>query len=102
MQINVEAMCAKNSGETIYEYSTLAIWNDSVKIQYHRNLSRASRVTGVQGSIEEVAVEFAAILHALSRTDPAHGYLPKRSLDPVGIKCADRWMWTLAHQDVLR
>jgi hypothetical protein len=99
MRIKVEAMCAEEFGETIYEYSTLAIRDDSLTIQHHRNLIPLRAKLDYRGALKKWRLRSRPLIHALSRTEPAHVYLPERSLDPVGIECAGRWMWILAQQE---
>jgi hypothetical protein len=98
LRIEVEAMSAKQFGEMIYEYSTLAIGNDALTIQHHRNLIRLRAKLQYRGASKKWRLRSRPLLHALSRAEPAHVYLPERSVDPVGIECAGRWMWILAQQ----
>jgi hypothetical protein len=102
MRIEVEAVSAKEFGETIYEYSTLAIGDDALTIQHYRNLIRLRAKLEYSGAAKKWRLRSRPLLHALSRTEPAHVYLPERSLDPVGIECAGRWMWILPQQEFNR
>jgi hypothetical protein len=102
MRIDVEAMSAEEFGETIYEYSTLAIGNDELTIQHHRHLIRVRAKLEYRGTLKKWRLRSRPLLHALSRAEPAHIYLPERSLDPIGIECAERWMWILADQEFTR
>jgi hypothetical protein len=102
MRIEVEAVSAKEFGDTIYEFSTLAIADDALTIQHHRNLVRLRAKLEHSGGLKKWRLRARPLLHALSRTEPAYVYLPERSLDPVGIECAGRWMWILAQQEFPR
>jgi hypothetical protein len=93
MRIEVQAVSAEEFGETLYEYSTLAIANDSLTIQHHRRLVRLRAKLAYSGALMKWRVRSRPLFHALSRPEPAHVYLPERSLDPVGIECAGRWMF---------
>jgi hypothetical protein len=97
-RIEVESMTAERFGETIYEYSTLAIGDDALTIQHHRNLIRLRAKLQYRGALKKWRLLSRPLLHALSRAEPARVYLPERSVDPVGIECAGRWMWILANQ----
>jgi hypothetical protein len=99
MRIEVEAVSAAAFGQTIYEYSTLAIGNDALTIQHHRHLIRLRAKLEYTGALKKWRLRSRPLLHALSRAEPAHVYLPERSLDPVGIECAGRWMWIVAQQE---
>lgn len=96
MRIMVEAVSAKEFGETIYEYSTLEVGNDTVTIRHHRNLIQLRAKVEYAGALKKWRLRSRPLLHALSRAEPAQVYLPERTLDPVGIECAGRWMWVLS------
>jgi hypothetical protein len=98
MRIKVEAMSPEEFGETIYEYSTLAIEHDALTLQHHRNLIRLRAKPAYSGALKKWRLRSRPLLHALSCAEAAHVYLPERPLDPVGIECAGRWMWILAYQ----
>ena len=53
--------------ERIYEYSTLAIANDSLTIQHHRRLVRLRAKLAYSGALMKWRVRSRPLFHALSR-----------------------------------